>query len=31
MSADDVAEVVSLAMRHWNGIGDGLARGIEDS
>ncbi len=26
-SADDIAEIVSLAMRRWNAIGAGLARG----
>jgi uncharacterized protein len=27
-SADDIAEVMTLTMRHWNAIGAGLARGI---
>lgn len=31
VSPDDVAEIMSLAMRHWNDIGTGLARGIEGS
>jgi uncharacterized protein len=30
-SAEDVAEIMSLAMRHWNAIGAGLARGLERS
>jgi uncharacterized protein len=28
-SAEDIAETLSLAMRHWNAIGTGLARGVE--
>ncbi len=30
-SAEGIAEVMSLAMRHWNAIGAGLARGLERS
>jgi uncharacterized protein len=30
-SAEDIAETMSLAMRHWNAIGAGLARGVEGS
>jgi uncharacterized protein len=30
-SAADIAEVMSLAIRHWNAIGAGLARGVERS
>lgn len=27
-SADDIVEIMTLTMRHWNAIGAGLARGI---
>lgn len=30
-SAEGIAELMSLAMRHWNAIGAGLARGVEGS
>ena len=30
-SAEDIAELLSLTMRHWNAIGTGLARGVEGS
>lgn len=30
-SAENIAEIMSLAMRHWNAVGAGLARGVEGS